>query len=451
MPISRQDTSAGVRAALRLRSPHDRSIAVLAIPALGSLVADPLLGLVDTAFVGRIGSDSLAALGIASALFGIAFFIFNFLEYGTTTEVARAVGAGNTPAAGRAVATAGTLAVVAGIGAALFLLAFAGPLVAALGASGTVRSEAVTYVMIRALAAPAVLLVRTAHGSYRGFQDTRTPFVVTLGMNGVNLVLDPLLIFGAGMGVAGAAWATVIAQWSGVIAFGVLARRHRVRYGLDTARPVRTEVWAFLQIGRDLALRTGSLLATFTIATAVAARISEDAVAAHQVLFQLFVFFALAVDALAVAAQALVGKHLGSRNREVALEVADRLLVLSIAVGLALAGILWAIASIIAGWFTGDPSVIAEFDEAYWLLVLIQPIAAVVFAWDGIFIGAGDFTFLAAAMAASGLVASGVLVLVLPLGWGLVGVWWGIAVLLVARLITLSWRRAGRRSPLHQG
>jgi len=440
-----------VRSAFRLRSPHDRSIAILAIPALGSLVADPFLGLVDTAFVGRIGSDSLAGLGIAAALFGVAFFIFNFLEYGTTTEVARAVGAGDTPAAGRAVATAGTLAVGSGFGTALLLLVFAGPLVTALGASGAVRAEAVTYVMIRALAAPAMLLVRTAHGSYRGFQDTRTPFLVTLGMNGVNLVLDPILIFGAGMGVAGAAWATVVAQWSGVVAFGILARRHRARYGLDTARPVRAEVRAFLQIGRALAIRTGSLLATFTVATAVAARISENAVAAHQVLFQLFVFFALAVDALAVAAQALVGKHLGSGDRHAALEVADRLLVLAIGVGLLLAAMLWAMASTIAGWFTGDPSVIAEFDKAYWLLVLIQPVAAVVFAWDGIFIGAGDFTFLAVAMAVSGLVASGVLALVLPMGWGLAGVWWGIVVLLGGRLITLSWRRAGGRSPLHLG
>ena len=134
----------------------------------------------------------------------------------------------------------------------LLLVLFAGPVAGLLGADGAVQAEAVTYVMIRALAAPAVLLVRSAHGSYRGHQDTRTPFLVTLGINGINLVLDPILIFGADLGVAGAAWATVIAQWIGAIVFVVLFARGRDRYGLRNARPVGSEVRAFLRIGRDL-------------------------------------------------------------------------------------------------------------------------------------------------------------------------------------------------------
>ncbi len=437
-----------MREALRLRSRHDRAVAALALPALGSLIADPLLGLIDTAFVGRVGSDSLAGLGVASALFGVAFFVFNFLEYGTTTEVARSVGGGDRAAAGRATLTAGALAVVSGVGVAVLLLLLAGPAMGALGASGAVKAEGVTYVMIRALAAPAVLLVRAAHGAYRGHQDTRTPFVVALGITGLNLILDPLLIFGAGMGVAGAAWATVIAQWLGAFVFVALLRRGRSTYGLDGARPVMTEVLAFLRIGRDLAIRTGSLLAAFTAATAVAARVSEDAVAAHQILSQLFIFLALAVDALAIAAQALVGKLRGSGEWSAVVEVADRLLVIGVFVGLALMGVLWAMASVIGSWFTGDPGVISEFETAYWLVAIIQPIAAVVFVWDGVFIGAGDFSFLAIAMAVSALMSGVVLALVLPFGWGLPGVWWGVVVLLLARLVTLAWRRAATRSPL---
>ena len=437
-----------MREALRLRSRHDRAVAALAIPALGSLVADPLLSLIDTAFVGRLGSDSLAGLGIAAALFGVAFFVFNFLEYGTTTEVARSVGAGDRAAAGRATVTAGALAVLAGIAVAALLLFLAGPAVGALGASGLVKAEAVTYVMVRALAAPAVLIVRAAHGVYRGHQDTRTPFAVALGISGLNLVLDPLLIFGAGMGVAGAAWATVIAQWLGAVVFVGLLRKGKTAYGLDGAKPVVAEVTAFLRIGRALAIRTGSLLAAFTAATAVAARVSDDAVAAHQILSQLFIFLALTVDALAIAAQALVGKYRGSGDAAAVLEISDRLLVLGAVAGMVLAGGLWLLAPMIGSWFTGDPGVLREFDQAFWLVVIIQPLGALVFVWDGVFIGVGDFTFLAAAMAASALMSGAVLILVLPLGWGLSGVWWGIAVLLSARLVTLGWRRVAARSPL---
>ena len=433
---------------MRLRSRHDRAVAALAIPALGSLVADPLLGLVDTAFVGRLGSESLAGLGIAAALFSVAFFVFNFLEYGTTSEVGSSVGAGDRAAAGRATITAGVLAVLAGIAVAALLLLLAGPTVGALGASGLVKAEAVTYVMIRALAAPAVLMVRAAHGVYRGHQDTRTPLAVALGISGLNLVLDPLFIFGAGMGVAGAAWATVIAQWLGAIVFVGLLRKGKTAYGLDGAKPVVAEVRAFLRIGRALAIRTGSLLAVFTVATAVAARVSEDAVAAHQILSQLFIFLALTVDALAIAAQALVGKYRGSRDGAAALEVSDRLLVLGAVVGLILAGGLWLLAPVIGSWFTADPGVLVEFDQAFWLVVMIQPLGALVFVWDGVFIGLGDFTFLAGAMAASGLISGAVLILVIPLDWGLSGVWWGIVVLLWARLVTLAWRRLAAHSPL---
>ncbi len=437
-----------MREALRLRSRHDRAMAALALPALGSLIADPLLSLVDTAFVGRIGPDSLAGLGIAAAVFAVAFFTFNFLEYGTTTEVARAVGRGDVSAAGRSAVTAGALALTAGIGVAVLLVILAGPAAGILGASAGARGEAVTYIMIRALAAPSVLLVRAAHGTYRGFQDTRTPFLVALGISGLNLVLDPVLIFGADLGVAGAAWATVIAQWVGAIVFVRLMWRRSARYGLTGARPDAAEVGGFLRIGRDLAIRSGALLATFTYATAVAARVSNDAVAAHQILFQLFVFLALGVDALAIAAQALVGLHLGAGDRRSALEVSDRLLVLGLLVGFGLAAVLALLAPVIGGWFTADPEVVSLFRQAYWLMVAIQPIAAVVFVWDGVFIGAGDFGFLALAMAASALVAAVFLTLVLPMGWGLPGVWWGVVVLLTGRLLTLAWRRVAAGSPL---
>lgn len=431
----------------RWRSPHDRAIAALAVPALGSLIAEPVLSLVDTAFIGRVGTDALGALGVAAAVFGLAFFLFNFLEYGTTTAVARAIGQGDLAAAGRTTITAGVLGVACGLVVAVTLMLLRGPIVELLGATGEVRTGAMTYVGIRALAAPAVLLSRAAHGAYRGYHDTRTPFVVALGVNAVNLGLDPILIFGLDWGVAGAAWATVAAQWVGACWFVGLLFRGRGRYGLVGARPVGGEVRSFLRVGRDLAIRTGALLATFTVATAVAARVSEVAVAAHQVVSQLFLFLALGLDALAIAAQALVARVLGSGDRVAARQLADRLLVIGVGVGMLATLALWAVAPFIPGWFTSDPAAREAISGAFAILVLMQPVAAAVFVWDGVFIGAGDFGFLAAAMVVSAAMAIGLLGLVLPLEWGLEGVWWSLGALLGLRGLTLAWRRAARQGP----
>ena len=433
---------------IRLRSRHDRAIAALAIPALGSLIAEPVLSLVDTAFIGRVGTDELGALGVASAVFALGFFVFNFLEYGTTTEVARAVGRDDLAAAGRATMTSLALGAACGVGVSAVLILFRDPIAGGLGAVGGVRAAAVTYIGIRALAAPAVLVVRAAHGAYRGYQDTRTPFAVALGLNAVNLVLDPILIFGLDWGIAGAAWATVAAQWVGAVWFLGLLWRGRAGFGLHGARPVRGEVRAFLRVGRDLAIRTGALLATFTLATAVAARVSEVAIAAHQVLSQVFLFLALALDALAIAAQALVAKTLGSGERGPARELADRLTVLGTAVGVLLLVTLAVVAPFFAGWFTSDPEVREAITSAYPILMLIQPLAAIVFVWDGVFIGAADFAFLAGAMVVASAVSVGLLLLVLPMAWGLVGVWWALGGLLVARVLTLGWRRVSPSGPL---
>jgi MATE family multidrug resistance protein len=433
-----------------LRRPHDREITALAVPALGALIADPLLSLIDTGFVARIGGDALGALGVATAVFSVAFWVFAFLEYGTTATIARAVGAGDDRSAARVAVTALATAAAAGLVAVAVLEAFTGPILSAMGAGGGVKEEAATYLRIRALAAPAVLTIRAGHGIFRGRQNTVTPFVVSVALNGVNLVLDPLLIFGAGWGIAGAAWATVAAQWAGAVAFLVLLLRRRARPSLRGVRPEPREVRAFLGVGRDLAVRTGALLAVVTLASAIAARVSDAAIAAHQVLTQVWVLLALAVDALAIAAQAMVGRHLGRADGATAREVADRLLAVGIVVGMGFTALLAALYPVLPGWFGEDPAVAEAIRSGYWWLVAGQPVAAAVFVWDGVFIGAGDFRFLAVAMVAAGVVGAVVLALVLPLGWGLPGVWAGITALLVARAVTLGWRRTAAGGPLRR-
>jgi len=178
----------------------DRDILRLAVPALGALAADPLVSMVDTVFVGRLGVVPLAALGVNTSIFAMSFIVFNFLAYGTTPMVARAVGRGDRTGAGDVVVQALLLAVVVGGVATLMLEALAGPIVALMGAGPDLREPALSYLRIRALAGPAVLLVTAGHGAFRGYQDMRTPLLVTLALNVVNLALDPLFIFGFGWG-----------------------------------------------------------------------------------------------------------------------------------------------------------------------------------------------------------------------------------------------------------
>ncbi len=420
---------------------HDSEILRLAIPALGGLAVDPLVSLVDTAFVGQLGTVQLGALGVNASLFSFTFVIFNFLAYGTTPQVGNAVGAGDTARAGRVIVQALTIALVAGVVALGLLQLFADPILDVMGATGSLREPALDYLRIRAFAGPAVLFITAGRGAFRGFQDTRTPLVIVAVMNLVNLVLDPILIFGLGWGLVGAATATVVAQWSGAAIFlWLLLVGQREAMGVELRLPSLEELLPFLQIGWTMLLRTGALVGTMTLATAVAARIGIVAVAAHQVANQLWAFLALVIDALAVAGQALVSKYLGQNEPGEAREVSNRLLQMGLAVGTFLAVGFWLLRPVLATLFSDDPETIARVLDIFFFVALLQPLNGLVFVWDGIFMGAEDFRFLAVAMIVSAGCAAGVLLSVIPMGWGLEGVWWGITTLMATRIVTLLWR-----------
>ena len=416
------------------RRRFDGEIRRLALPALGALAADPLVSLVDTAFVGRIGVNALGSLAVAAAVFGVAFALFNFLAYGTTPLVAR----DDVAAAGRVSVAAGVTGLVLGVATAALLIPAGGSILSLMGASDQTLDGATTYLRIRALALPAVMLGTVAHGVFRGFQDTRTPLVVTLGLNLINLVLDPILIFGFGAGIAGAAWATVVAQWAGAVWFVTLMWRRRTDLGLAARRPGRSEVRSLLGAGRALVIRTGALLAVLTIATAVAARVGTAQVAAHQVMFQVWLFLTLVLDALAIAGQAMIGKTFGVAVEDAA-AISRRLLVLGVWSGAALGLVLLLVAPWLPGWFTDDAGVLDSLRGVYPFLIVMQPLNALVFVWDGIIIGAADFAYLARSMVVSSVVGLVALSLVLPMGWGLAGVWWAIVVLMIGRAATLLW------------
>lgn len=424
---------------LPTRHRHDGPILELAVPALAGLAADPLVSLVDTAFVGHLGSIPLAALGVNASVFSMAFVIFNFLAYGTTPRVGRALGDENRREAGRVVMQALTLAVASGAVALAALQLFADPILAAMGAQGEMRGPALSYLRIRAFAGPAVLLISAGRGAFRGYQDTRTPMMVTLGLNVVNLVLDPILIFGLGWGLVGAAIATAIAQWCGALAFVVLLLvRRREELGIEIELPKVAELLPFLRVGWELFLRTAALIGTMTLATAIAARVGVTAVAAHQVANQLWLFLALVVDALAVSGQALVSQHLGAGEEDEARAVSNRLLQWGILVGVVLALGFAGLRPWLPGWFSDDPETVQRVYDIFIFVILLQPLNGLVFVWDGIFMGAESFAYLAKAMLVSAVAAAAVLLLVQPMGWGLDGVWWGITTLMLVRVVTLA-------------
>ena len=430
------------------RTPYDREILRIGLPALGALAADPLVSLIDTAFVGRLGATALASVAIASAIFLAVFAIFNFLEYAVTPLIAQSIGAGERNEAGRFTVAALAISSVAGVIAATALIVFAEPLLKAFGANNEVLAGAMTYLRIRALGVPALLVILVGHGAFRGYQDTRTPLVVTLGLNVVNLTLDPILIFGLGWGIAGAAWATVTAQWFGAAWFLVLFFwTRRTDLGIEFGRPQQRTLGSLFGAGKSMVLRNASLLAALTAATMVAARIGTAAVAAHQIAIQLWIFLALVIDALAIAGQAMVGKDLGAGKPVVAREVSDRLLALGLMFGIVLAVALALVSPWLASWFTPDGAVVVAFASILPILILMQPINGLVFVWDGIAIGAAAFGFLARSTLAAGVVSIGLLLAVIPFGWGLVGEWAAIVVLMLVRATTLWWWYSHRFAP----
>jgi MATE family multidrug resistance protein len=417
----------------------DSAILRLTLPALGALAADPLVSMVDTVFVGRLGVVPLAALGVNTSIFALTFVVFNFLAYGTTPMVARAVGRGDRAGAGDVVMQAFLLAIVVGGLATLAVESLAVPIVTLMGAGPDLREPTLSYLRIRALAGPAVLLVTAGHGAFRGYQDTRTPLLVTLGLNAVNLVLDPLFIFGFGWGLRGAALATLAAQWSGALWFvHLLLRSRRRELGIRPRLPSLPEIRPFLRIGGELALRTLALIGTLTLATAVATRIGTAQVAAHQVGSQIWLLLAMIVDSLAVAAQALVAGYRGTGDAIMARRASNRLLVWGLVSGLALGGLFFLLAPVLPRLFTDEAAVLEAVGQIFPFVVAMQPLNAIVFVWDGVFIGAERFRFLAVQMAFAAACAAIVILLVIPLGWGLAGVWWGIVVLMVVRAVTLA-------------
>jgi MATE family multidrug resistance protein len=408
--------------------PH-RTLLALSFPVLISLIAEPLTGLADTAFIARLGTVPLAGLGVGTVVLSVIFWAFNFLGIGTQTEVAHADGTGarsrGRDASGLAMALGGA------IGCGLALIGFLGLEVALtfMSDDAEIRSAAAIYLKIRLLGGPAILISMAAFGALRGLQDMRTPLAIALAQNALNIALDAVLIFGLGpipaFGIAGAAWASVISQWLGALwAIDAVRRRlglpERIRW-----RSARN----LLRTGRDLFFRTGSLLLFIVFATRAATLLGADQGAAHQVIRQFWILSALLLDAFGAAAQSLIGFFLGAGQITYARRAAAVACLWGAGTGIALAIAMIAASGAVAAAFLPIEAH-AMFGAAWLAYALAQPANALAFVTDGIHWGTSDYGFLRNVTIASTAAGLAALYWIAPEGPNALAVIW---------IITAGW------------
>lgn len=418
--------------------PRDREILRLAIPAFGALVAEPIFLLTDSAIVGHLGTASLGALGVAGQALNTLVNLCVFLAYATTAGVARQVGAGNLKAAIRQGVDGIWLA--AGLGVALIAIGLPVTpyLVRALGASPDIAPQAETYLHVSLFGVPGMLIVLAGIGVLRGLQDTRTPLYVSVAMFVVNGVLNALFVLVMHWGIAGSAWGTVIAQTGGAAVYVIAVARRGA-----PLRPDLRGLGASVVAGANLLIRTASLRVVLIVSTAVAARMGDAQIAAHQIAYNVWMFTTFALDAIAIAGQAITGRHLGAGDAEATRAATRRMIAWGIGCGLLFALLVFAVRPWLPGLFGADHTVSTELEAALIVVALLEPIAGYVYVVDGVLIGAGDMRFLALA----GLVQTAIF---LPAAWlvsthggGLVALWLAIGVWMIARLVTLGLRARG--------
>jgi putative MATE family efflux protein len=426
---------------LRLGSPYDREILGLALPALGALAAEPLYILVDTAIVGHLGRSQLAALGAAATVLSV-LAMFNFLQYGTTAQVARASGAGEARVARRLGAQALWLSLAVGVALATAVALLAEPIVALVGVEGETAEYAVTYLRIVSIGIPSFFLALGGQGYLRGVSELTSPLVVIVLANVLNVVLEVLFVYGFDWGIEGSAWGTAIAQSCMGIAFVWLIVR---RVGRPDLAPLPRLARRLLSVGKFIFARTAALIAAFLLAGAVVARFGDAELGAYQISFQLWIFLALVLDAIAIAGQIIVGRELGAGRPQRAYDASLRMIALSVAAGAAFSVVLLALADVLPRIFSSDAEVLAQCALLWPIFALMQPFNGAVFALDGILIGASDGPYIAGSMVLAFCACAAALAATVAGDWGVRGVWAALAVLILARLATMGARFVRRR------
>ena len=422
----------------------DRRILALAIQALATLVVEPLYVLADTAIVGHLGTAPLGALALAATVLNTVLWACNFLQWGTTARVAFLTGREDRQGAASSAAQALWVGVVLGATVAVGVAALAHPLASALGGTGAIRSQAVTYLRISAIGMPAVLIAVVAQGHLRGLSDTKTPFLVVLVANVLNVALELLFVYVFHWGIAGSAWGTVVAQLLAAAWFvGIVGRV--ISQADARLRPVLAEIRQLLGIGGHLVVRTGALLTAFVLATSVAARVGPATLAGHQIAYQTLIFLAFVMDALALSVQAIVGTQLGAGDVDGARETSTHALRLGYIVAAVLCVAIVATSPLLPRVFTNDPHVIDKAVVGLLFVGLMQIPGAPTFVLDGVLMGGADFAYVKWVTVASLIAYAPFAVAVLAShDLGITVIWLGLLVWITVRA-ALNWLRF--RSP----
>jgi putative MATE family efflux protein len=438
------DVRPAERGLRRLRSPQDGEILRLALPAFGALVAEPLFLLADSAIVGRLGTVPLGGLGVASQALTTLVGISIFLAYGTTAAVARQLGAGQRAAAIRQGIDGLWLAAIIGIVVLAGGWLLTPQIVRAFGGTPAVSAQAIIYLRISLLGAPAILIVLAGVGVLRGLQDTRTPLAVAVVANAVNVVLNATFVLGLHWGIAGSAWGTVIAQAGTCAAYLAVVCRGARRAGVGL-RPDLAGLRASAFAGASLVLRTLALQAVLVIMTAIAARQGNAAIAAHQVALRVWNLFVFALDAIAIAGQAITGRYLGASDPAGARAATRRMIAWGFGYGALFSVLLLAIRPVLPAAFAVAPGVRGLLLAVLLIVIVQQPVAGVVFVLDGVLIGAGDQDYLAVAGLITLAAFCAAAAIVVATGSGLVALWLAYTVWMLARFATLTLRVRGTR------
>ncbi len=428
----------------------DRPILRLAIPGLLASVSVPLIGIADTAMIGHLPEVALlGAVATASVLFDFMFWSAGFLRMGTTSIVSQHQGAGDP--SGSAAALYRSLLLAAALG--LVALSMRGPIsevgFTLVGGSEQVQLWGRAYFDVRVLSVPLVLATMVLNGFFLGSANAWAPLVVTVVTNVVNIGADYALIFGhwgaPELGVIGAAWASVLAGATG-LAVGGAVLLSLYRGTIFGSRPQAlfdpARLRHMLSTNLNLCGRTLCLLFAQFLMIGLVSRMGEVPLAAHAVVWQLWSLVSYGVDGFAHAAEALVGNRLGAGDPLMARRYAWRILTWGGGIGLIFSGIYAVGLGPIAGWFTPHTEVVAAAASLSVVVALVQPLNALVFVLDGIFIGANDtaYLFRAMALAAFAGFAPAAIVLVVFLEGGLLSAWGAYVLLMVGRFLPLARR-----------
>ncbi|DBB12825.1 TPA: hypothetical protein ACH3X3_005589 [Trebouxia sp. C0006] len=435
-----------------LNSQYDSEIVGLAVPALGSILLDPFLSLVDTALVGKLGSGPLAAVGLSSALFNFSNFLFSFLMVVTTPKVASAVARNKLDEASQTTAQGLWLAGVCGVVVGLAIW-FGGPFaVTAMKAEGEIARMAVTYLRCRSIAAPVSLAMFVATGSFRGFKDTKTPLIAAVASNLVNLGLDCFLMFVLGWGVAGAALATSASQYASFAVMYYLMLKKGILQQQDMRTvPGLAQVMPILKSGLSLSLRNVSSMVVILTATSMVTGLGTITMAAHEILRQVWIISIQAFMALDICAQSLVASYLGQGKRKQARAVLLRILQIGSAVGVIVGLVAFAGKSAVSTIFTRDLLVSGEVQRVLPMVALFMPMDAIAAIVDGGLLGASDTAYVAKTMLVTSVLSFGALLLAQRLQGGLLGIWLSLKVITTGRVLGGALRLASRKtSPLQK-